>query len=193
MIIGSAAEGPFQKNGYVLGCERTKEAVYIDPGDEVLQLLDFITEQGLKVSHILLTHAHVDHVMALPDLLKGTRAKAWINARDEGEEDFPKNAQTFATGQSFVLGSLRIESRLTSGHSAGQTTYVVKGLEHRLAVVGDSLFAGSMGGGMVSYRDQHRNDVEQILTLPDDTILACGHGPLTTLKQEKQHNPFFTR
>jgi glyoxylase-like metal-dependent hydrolase (beta-lactamase superfamily II) len=69
---------------------------------------------------------------------------------------------------------------------------VVKGLERRLGVVGDSLFAASMGGGMVSYSDQYRNNVDQILTLPDDTILACGHGPLTTVGEEKEHNPFFT-
>jgi hydroxyacylglutathione hydrolase len=84
-----------------------------------------------------------------------------------------------------------VETRLTCGHTSGGITYVVHGLEFPVAVVGDAMFAGSMGGGMVSYRDALRTNREQILTLPDDTILCCGHGPLTTVGEEKLHNPFF--
>jgi glyoxylase-like metal-dependent hydrolase (beta-lactamase superfamily II) len=70
-------------------------------------------------------------------------------------------------------------------------TYVVTGLAHPIAIVGDSLFAGSMGGGNVSYRDALRNNLEKILRLPDETIICPGHGPMTTVGEEKQHNPFF--
>src|SRR4029077_16559458 len=77
------------------------------------------------------------------------------------------------------------------GHSRGGVTYVVSGLPNRIAVVGDSMFASSMGGGGVSYADALRNNREQILTLPDNTILCPGHGPLTTVGEEKKHNPFF--
>ena len=68
----------------------------------------------------------------------------------------------------------------------------MSGLPRLLAIVGDALFAGSMGGGLVSYDDALRNNREQILSLPDDTILCPGHGPLTTVGEEKRHNPFFT-
>lgn len=184
--------GDIAVNAYLVWDVNTRQAVVFDSGAEAAPILAAVKKERLNVELVLITHAHIDHVVALPDILKATGAKAWINAREAGEEDFPKNVETFTTGQSFVLGPLRIETRLTSGHSAGQTTFVVKGLERPLAVVGDSLFAGSMGGGMVSYSDQLRNNLEQILTLPDHTILACGHGPLTTVGEEKRHNPFFT-
>jgi len=86
---------------------------------------------------------------------------------------------------------LEIETRLTWGHSPSGMTYVVTGLARPIAVVGDSLFAGSMGGGNVSYKDALRNNLEKILTLPDETIICPGHGPMTTVREEKRHNPFF--
>jgi glyoxylase-like metal-dependent hydrolase (beta-lactamase superfamily II) len=70
-------------------------------------------------------------------------------------------------------------------------TYFIQGLSQPVAIVGDSMFAGSMGGGMVSYADALRNNREQILTLPDATIICSGHGPLTTVGEQKQANPFF--
>lgn len=179
-------------NCYLVWDTSTRQAVLFDTGADAEPVLAALKAEKLQLELVLLTHAHIDHVMELPEILAATGAKAWINGRDREEEDFPKEAETFAAGQSFVLGGLRIETRLTSGHSAGQTTYVVRGLSKPLAIVGDSLFAGSMGGGVISYADQLRNDREQILTLPDDTILACGHGPLTTVGQEKTNNPFFT-
>jgi hydroxyacylglutathione hydrolase len=80
---------------------------------------------------------------------------------------------------------------LTSGHSPGGMTFVVTGLSRPVAIVGDSLFAGSMGGGNVSYDDALRNNREKILTLPDETIVCPGHGPLTSVGKEKRDNPFF--
>jgi len=89
------------------------------------------------------------------------------------------------------LGEIAIKTLSTWGHSPGQTTFYVTGLSYPLAVVGDSLFACSMGGSQAHYADQYKNDVEKILRLPKNTVLACGHGPLTTVAQEKRHNPFF--
>jgi hydroxyacylglutathione hydrolase len=100
-----------------------------------------------------------------------------------------KTAVFFDTGAD---ASLQIETRQTSGHSKGGITYVITGLSMPVAVVGDSIFASSMGGGMISYEDALRNNLENILTLSDNTILCPGHGPLTTVGEEKAHNPFFT-
>src|SRR5438477_221430 len=88
-------------------------------------------------------------------------------------------------------GLAQIDTRLTCGHSSGGMTYVVNGLAPPIAIVGDSIFAGSMGGGNVSYDDALRNNLKKILTLPDETIICPGHGPMTTVGEEKQHNPFF--
>ncbi len=184
--------GDMTVNAYLIWDAASRHAVLFDTGADATPILSFAKTQKLEVELVLLTHAHVDHVKELPRILAATGANAWINGRDRDEEDFPADAETFSAGQSFLVGGIRIETRLTSGHSAGQTTYVVLGLGKPLAIVGDSLFAGSMGGGFISYADQLRNDREQILTLPDDTILACGHGPLTTVGQEKKNNPFFT-
>ena len=82
-------------------------------------------------------------------------------------------------------------TRTTSGHSKGGTTYLVEGLARPLAIVGDAIFAGSMGGGMVSFDDAWKNNREKILTLPDETVLCPGHGPLTSVSEEKRNNPFF--
>jgi hydroxyacylglutathione hydrolase len=183
--------GDMTVNAYLAWDTATRQAVVFDTGADASPLLAGVRELRLAIELILITHAHVDHVMELPRLLAATQARAWVNARDADEEDFPRGVETFATGQSFVLGRIRIETRLTSGHSAGQTTYLLRGLRPLVAVVGDSLFAGSMGGGMVSYADQLRNNREQIMTLPDDTVLACGHGPLTTVGEERRNNPFF--
>jgi glyoxylase-like metal-dependent hydrolase (beta-lactamase superfamily II) len=92
-----------------------------------------------------------------------------------------------------ATGALAVKTLLTSGHSPGQTTFYVTGLSWPLAVVGDSIFASSMGGSATHFKDQLRNNRRKILSLPRDTVLACGHGPLTTLDQEKVHNPFFAR
>lgn len=184
--------GDMTVNAYLAWDVGSRKAVIFDTGADAAPILAAVKAHKLTVELILLTHAHVDHVVELPKLLAATKAKAWINARDAKEEDFPEDVETFAAGQSFVLEKLRIESRLTNGHSAGQTTFVVRGLEQLVAVVGDSIFAASMGGGMISYADQYRTDKEEILSLPDETVIAPGHGPLTTVGQEKAHNPFFT-
>ena len=89
------------------------------------------------------------------------------------------------------MNSLSLVAKHTHGHSVGGLTYIIDGLEKPVAVVGDAIFAGSMGGGMVSYTDALRTNREKIMSLADDTILCPGHGPLTTVREEKQNNPFF--
>jgi glyoxylase-like metal-dependent hydrolase (beta-lactamase superfamily II) len=140
----------------------------------------------VKIGHILLTHIHTDHILELDRLKERTGAKAYVSEREP-----IAGAETFADGRQFQIGSLKIETRRTSGHAAGGVTYIVTGLARRLAIVGDAIFAGSMGGGAVSYEEALRTNRENILTLPDDTIICPGHGPLTTVGEEKQHNPFF--
>jgi glyoxylase-like metal-dependent hydrolase (beta-lactamase superfamily II) len=102
-----------------------------------------------------------------------------------------QGAAPFEPGVTFALGRLQIETRDTSGHSPGGTTYHVHGLDRPLAVVGDALFAGSVGGIKSGYADALKRIAENILSAQDGTVIAPGHGPLTTVAQEKAANPFF--
>ena len=149
-------------------------------------MLRFATKNKLAVKMILLTHAHPDHAADLPRLREETGAHVFAPER----EAVP-GAESIKEGKHFQLGQIEIETRVTWGHSPGGMTFVVSGLGRGIAIVGDSLFAGSMGGGNVSYPDALRNNLEKILTLPNDTIICPGHGPMTTVGEEKTHNPFF--
>jgi glyoxylase-like metal-dependent hydrolase (beta-lactamase superfamily II) len=172
-------------NAYLVWDPATRDAVAFDTGADCSEMLERIDQGKLSVRLILLTHAHPDHVADLHRLRKATDAPVYISELEPEE-----GAQPIAEGKRFKVGSLRIEARLTSGHSRGGITYVVTGLARPMAVVGDSLFAGSMGGGNISYEDALRNNREKILTLPEETIVCPGHGPLTTVGKEKRDNPF---
>jgi hydroxyacylglutathione hydrolase len=175
-------------NAYLVWDPATRDAIAFDTGADCGEMLRRIDQDKLSVRLILLTHAHPDHVADLHRLRQTTDAPVYISELEPEE-----GAQPIAEGKRFKAGSLKIEARLTSGHSPGGLTYVVTGLARPLAIVGDSLFAGSMGGGNVSYDDALRNNREKILTLPDETIVCPGHGPLTTVGKEKRDNPFLAK
>jgi hydroxyacylglutathione hydrolase len=177
-------------NSYLVWDARARMAAAFDTGASAEALLDVAAAERLEIRSIFLTHTHEDHVADLPRLAAATGAEVWASEREPA--DHP-GARTFAAGAHFHVGDLAVKALPTWGHSPGQTTYYVTGLSYPLALVGDSLFAASVGGSAEHYADQLRNDREQIFTLPRDTVLACGHGPLTTVAQEKQHNPFFAR
>ena len=178
--------GDMTVNAYLLWDPESHDAVAFDTGADCGEMLRRVDDEKLNVRLILLTHAHPDHIEDLGRLTKETGAPIFISERESAP-----GAQTFAERKHFRVGKLGIETRLTWGHSPGGTTFVVNGLAHPVAIVGDSLFAGSMGGGGVSYENAVKNNLEKILTLPDDTIICPGHGPMTTVGEEKKHNPFF--
>jgi glyoxylase-like metal-dependent hydrolase (beta-lactamase superfamily II) len=173
-------------NAYLVWDPASKKAVVFDTGAHTGKLRKFAASEGLKIELILITHTHGDHIEDLERLKQETGAPAFVCGLEPLDL-----AESFDAGKPFTVGKLKIETRQTSGHSKGGITFVVHGLSQPVAVVGDAMFAGSMGGGMVSYADALRNNREQIMTLPNNTILCCGHGPLTTVAAEKQHNPFF--
>ena len=132
----------------------------------IVRACSIAAKEGLTIKLILLTHAHPDHVADLERLAGTTGAPIYLSSREEAN-----GAQAIEEGKKFTVGNLQVESRLTWGHSPGGMTFVVSGLARPVAVVGDSLFAGSMGGGNVSYADAVRNNLEKILTLPNETVL----------------------
>ena len=173
-------------NAYLVWDPANHVAAAVDTGADSKEVIRFAKHHKMSIQLILLTHAHPDHVADLPCLREETGADVFTPAR----EPVP-GAEPIEEGKQFRLGNLKIDTRLTWGHSPGGITYVVTGLARPIAIVGDSLFAGSIGGGNVSYNDALRNNLDKILTLPDDTIICPGHGPMTTVGEEKQHNPFF--
>jgi glyoxylase-like metal-dependent hydrolase (beta-lactamase superfamily II) len=173
-------------NAYLVWDPVTKSAAVFDTGSDAGEMLDAAAGLGARVGQVFLTHSHGDHIYDLDRVIEKTGARAWAPRRDEVE-----GAETFDAGREFFIGALRVESRLTCGHSRGGVTYVVHGLARPVAVCGDALFAGSMGGGMVSYAEALRTNIEAIFSLPDTTILAPGHGPLTTVGEQRRANPFF--
>jgi len=173
-------------NAYLVWDPATKHAAAFDTGADSAGMLKLATKENLSIKLILLTHAHSDHVADLPRLREETGAEVFAPAR----EPVP-GAEKIDEGKKFRVGKIDIEARLTWGHSPGGMTFVVNGLARPIAIVGDSLFAGSMGGGSVSYKDAVQNNLEKILTLPDETIICPGHGPMTSVGEEKEHNSFF--
>jgi hydroxyacylglutathione hydrolase len=173
-------------NSYLAWDAASGLAVAFDSGADCSAMLATIAEKKLTLALILITHTHSDHILELDRLREKTGAPAFVSDREPLD-----GAEAFSPGRTFEAGALRIETRLTWGHSKGGITYVVRGLARPVAVVGDAVFAGSMGGGMVSYEAALATNRAEIFTLPDDTVIAPGHGPLTTVAEERAHNPFF--
>lgn len=162
-------------------------AVAFDTGADAAPMLAFLRERRLTLELIFLTHCHSDHIGQMPVLRRETGARAFGSEREP-----VAGAEDFEDGQVFNVGGLQIEARRTSGHTRGGTTFVVRGLERVAAVTGDAMFAGSIGGAASAYEEALRWNREQVLTLPEDAVICPGHGPMTTIGEEKQHNPFFT-
>lgn len=177
-------------NSYLIWDTRAKLAAAFDTGATCEAMLDLVRAEGLTLRYIFLTHTHEDHIADLAKLATETKAEVWAS---ELEPAPFAGAKTFKENAHFHVASLAVKTLFTFGHSPGMTTYFVTGLSWPIAFVGDSVFASSMGGSATHFADQYRNDREKIFTLPRDTVLACGHGPLTTLSQEKQQNPFFAQ
>jgi hydroxyacylglutathione hydrolase len=182
-------------NSYLLWDPRDRVAIAFDAGGDCGEMLDTLAVERLRLAYIFITHTHEDHIDVLPRLRAACPdAELWSHVREPLADP---GARYFEEGVFFHAGRLAVKTLLTSGHSPGMTTYYVTGLSWPLAVVGDAIFASSMGGtprgDPAEFAQQYEHNVKKILTLPRDTVIAPGHGPLTTLAQEKRHNPFYAR
>lgn len=168
--------------------EASRHAWLFDCGEDPLIALESIRRHDLKLQAIFLTHGHPDHQLAL----EGIRAELGaIPAFAHPSEHIP-GTEVILPGAQQSMGNLRVEARLTPGHSPGGLTYVLEGLERPVAIVGDALFAGSMGGLSAGEYEAARQAIrEQILSLPGKALLCPGHGPITTVDHERTGNPFF--
>jgi len=201
--------GPLQCNCSVIGDETTHEAMVIDPGDNIDQILALIRKHNLQVKQIVITHAHIDHIggaMKLRaatgapillnqndyDLLKILDVQAgWIGVASPGKVEIDR---TISTGQTVSAGSLTAEVLHTPGHTEGSICLYFPA-EKKL-IAGDTLFAGSIGrtdlpGGSMPKILRSLHDT--VLSLPDETVVVPGHGDLTTIGEERETNPFLVK
>ncbi|MDD5261214.1 MAG: MBL fold metallo-hydrolase [Methylacidiphilales bacterium] len=178
--------GDMQVNSYIVWDPATRQAALFDTGTNPDQILEKLKSENLKLENIFLTHTHGDHIDCLPQLQKATGAPTHVQTNGNIGQ-----VQLFEWGQGFAIGNLKIETRRTTGHAEDGTTYVIHGLEQPVAVVGDAVFSGSMGGGAISYAQALETNLKNIYSLPDKTLLCPGHGPITSVALEKQHNPFY--
>ena len=187
-VFTTAAEG-LTVNCYLVWDEVTRDAALFDTGLDAKPILDCIAAEQLQLRHVFITHSHWDHVEALPPI----RA-AWPKARlHSGSKKAPVD-QRNKNSEIIHLGGLRVTHRETPGHAEDGVTYLVGNWQEdapHIAIVGDALFAGSMGNGNGAWDLARQKVREQILTLPAETLICPGHGPLTTVAEEKAHNPFF--
>ena len=151
--------------------------------------MDLITKNELELRHLFLTHTHEDHIAAM-DAVRKLYPKIRVHSN---AQDAPVD-QRNRPNDFIHVGSLRITHRDTPGHSEDGVTYIIGGFPEdapHVAIVGDAIFAGSMGRGFQSAALLKQKIKEQIFTLPASTLLCPGHGPLTTVAEELAHNPFF--
>ena len=176
-------------NAYLVWDEVTREAALFDTGFAAEPILALIEENQLVLKHIFLTHSHADHIAALGDI----RAKFPKTRIHSGSKAAPVD-QRLRGNDCITLGSLRVTNRDTPGHAEDGVTFVVGNWPSDapfVAIVGDAIYAGSIGGARELLALARSKVREQIFTLPGDTLICPGHGPLTTVAQEKSDNPWF--
>lgn len=187
-VITTEGEG-YTVNCFLVWDEVTREAALFDTGWDPAPVLDMIASNGLQLKHLFLTHTHDDHIAGLGKI-RETHPKVRLHSSAKGAPPDQRNR-----ANDFIhLGSLRITNRETPGHAEDGVTYIIGNFSEdapNVAVVGDCIFAGSMGRGFQSADLLKQKVREQILTLPGPTLICPGHGPLTTVEQEKANNPFF--
>jgi len=199
--------GMFAENCYIVADRDAGEAVLVDPGEEAPLFLARLRSEALRLTAIWLTHAHLDHVAGIPDVKAAADVPIWLHPDDRALYDhapdqarmllgmefppLPPPDHPIVPGSSMRVGSCEFAVRHVPGHSPGSVAFLSDGV----ALVGDVLFAGSVGrvdlpGGdgptlIASIRDQ-------LLPLPDETVVYSGHGPETTIGRERLTNPFVT-
>jgi hydroxyacylglutathione hydrolase len=176
-------------NCYLVWDEVSREAALFDTGWMAAPIFKIIDEEKLQLKHLFLTHTHEDHIAAM-DAIRERFPKIFIHTDAKNAPVQHKNRRNDCVH----LGSLRITNRETPGHAEDGVIYLVGNFPEdapHVAIIGDTIFAGSMATGFISWDTLKERVRSQIFSLPPDTLLCPGHGPLTTVSEEKEHNPFF--
>jgi hydroxyacylglutathione hydrolase len=207
MVLIRLVVGPLQVNCFILADGKTREAVVIDPGDDAPEILKIIKEKGLKVKYIVNTHGHFDHIGANTALKDATGAELLIHEGDAPMmASAPMQSRAFGMntpaspwadryvkhGDMIEAGEVSLKVLHTPGHSPGGISL----LEQGIVFTGDALFAGSIGRADLPGGDLTtliRSIKTNLMTLPDDTKVFSGHGPASTIGEERKENPFLNK
>jgi glyoxylase-like metal-dependent hydrolase (beta-lactamase superfamily II) len=206
MILEALTVGPFQENCYIVGDEATGVGALVDPGDEATRIALAVEQTGLEVDRILITHTHIDHVGAVAALVDEYACPVLMHAEAEPMlQQLPAQAMMMGLRfgevpavdrhiedeETLEVGALRLRALHTPGHAPGHLAFHLEG--EGLVLSGDALFAGSVGRTDLFGGDMNlllRSISERLMTLPDETRVCPGHGPQTTIGEERAHNPF---
>jgi hydroxyacylglutathione hydrolase len=203
MIIKKLVVGSLENNCYIIADEKTNECFITDPGDEPDRILDLINKNNLIIKYIICTHAHFDHVAAIPEIKEETKARIVLHrddlnmyrsTKDQAAvwgyemDPLPEPDIFVSEGDILEVGSLKFEVLHTPGHTQGGICLYGEGI----VITGDTLFAGSVGrtdlqGGDIS---KLRKSFKRLMSLPDEVKVLAGHGPESTIKKEKIDNFF---
>lgn len=204
MIFKSLVVGQLEVNCFILACEKTREGIIIDPGDNASEILHQVKENNIKIVEVIATHGHFDHIGRTLSVVEETRAQFSIHKDDlkmvNGLVDIaaffgiktdppPKIDRFLTEGDTVLFGTTTLQVLHVPGHSPGNIALVWPG--H--AIVGDTLFAGSIGRTDLEGSNPNlllKKIREKLLPLGDNTKIYPGHGPFTTIGQERQTNPF---
>jgi hydroxyacylglutathione hydrolase len=204
MILEILTVGELETNCYILGYEKTKQCVVIDPGGDFEIIEDHLKKLKLKVKYIILTHGHVDHIGALAQLKKVTGAEILIHSKDSAMLYDPhQNLSIFSgdkitatkadklleEGDIIQCGGIKLEVLHTPGHTPGSISLLID----KMIFTGDALFCGSIGRTDFpgsSYQKLISSIKDKILSREDDLIIYPGHGPSSTIGEERRNNPF---
>jgi hydroxyacylglutathione hydrolase len=200
---------PFEENAYVLRLPDRKDCLIVDPGFEPEKIIDYLESNDLIPAAILITHGHIDHIAGIGDIKnhwpecllaigaadaqKLTDARLNLSAMFGFDIVCPAADVALQDGESFSAAGIELRNRAIPGHSSGHVVYIIKDHDPITVLVGDVIFAGSIGRTDFPDGDSHKlaDGIRKILyTLPDETVLLPGHGPNTTVGDEKHGNPF---
>ncbi|HUW65366.1 MAG TPA: MBL fold metallo-hydrolase [Spirochaetia bacterium] len=204
MIFEGFAVGPIEANCYIVGCERTREAVVVDPGAEGEHILSRLQELDLKAGKIILTHGHGDHIGAVEEVRTATGALVLVHQADADcltrpdrnlsafmgvRMEFAPADRLLADGDEIKVGDIILTVLHTPGHTLGG---ICLSFDHGV-LTGDTLFAGSVGrsdfpGG--NHTQLIESIKQKLMVLSDDTRVYPGHGPMTTIGAERRENPY---
>jgi len=206
MFLQALEVGPVAENCYILGDERSRQCLIIDPGAEPDRIISAIAAAGLTPQKIINTHGHPDHVGAVVPIQRHFAIPFWMHEADvfllnalpafamyvgEPSPQIPTMDAFLHEGQTVTCGSLALRVAHTPGHTPGGVCFILDA--EKTVLAGDTLFAGSIGrtdlpGG--DHAQLLQSIREKLMTLPDDYTVYCGHGPHTTIGQERKTNPF---